>query len=160
MWNLPERPLQNQIIVNVHGHESRCGIIRDSWDLIRTLLKLKGVFMKHVSLMALALCLLSSAYAEKPKESRKPVKVFLLAGQSNMEGQGVVSMDHPQHYNGGKGNLVNTMKDPKKAHLYKHLKNEKGEWVVRDDVKITFRKRSGGLTIGYTGYGGTSLFRS
>jgi len=148
--------LQNQIIVNVHGHESRCGVIRDSWNLIRTLLKLKGVFMKHVSLMALALCLLSSAYAEKPKESRKPVKVFLLAGQSNMEGQGVVSMDHQRYYNGGKGNLVNTMKDAKKAHLYKHLKNEKGEWVVRDDVKITFRKRSGGLTIGYTGYGGTS----
>ena len=32
---------------------------------------------------------------EETKESRKPVKVFLLAGQSNMEGQGVVSMDHP-----------------------------------------------------------------
>jgi hypothetical protein len=112
--------------------------------------------MKRLSLMALAICLLSSAYAEKPKESRKPVKVFLLAGQSNMEGQGVVSMDHPQYYNGGKGNLVNTMKNPNKAHLYKHLKNEKGEWVVRDDVKITFGNRSGGLTIGYTGYGGTS----
>ena len=31
------------------------------------------------------------------------VKVFVLAGQSNMEGQGVVDLDHPQHYNGGKG---------------------------------------------------------
>ncbi|NNC89605.1 MAG: hypothetical protein HKN82_14210, partial [Akkermansiaceae bacterium] len=29
-----------------------------------------------------------------------PLRVFLLAGQSNMEGQGVVSMDHPDHYNG------------------------------------------------------------
>ena len=112
--------------------------------------------MKYVSLIGLALCLLSSSFAEKAGESKKPVKVFLLAGQSNMEGQGVVSMDHPQYYNSGKGNLVNTMKDPKKAHLYKHLKNDKGEWVVRDDVKITFRKRSGGLTIGYTGYGGSS----
>ena len=100
-------------------------------------LVLKGVCMKHVSLIALAMCLLSGAYAEKPKESRKPVKVFLLAGQSNMEGQGVVSMDHPRDYNSGKGNLVNTMKDPKKAHLYEHLKNEKGEWVVRDDIKLS-----------------------
>ncbi|MHC4544526.1 MAG: sialate O-acetylesterase [Planctomycetota bacterium] len=99
---------------------------------------------------------LSSTDDEKPGGSKKPVKVFLLAGQSNMEGQGVVSMDHPRYYNSGKGNLVNTMKDPNKAHLYKHLKNEKGEWVVRDDVKITFRDRSGGLTIGYTGYGGSS----
>jgi len=89
-------------------------------------------------------------------ESKKPVKVFLLAGQSNMEGQGVVSMDHPRYYNGGRGNLVNTMNDPNKAHLYKHLKNDKGQWVVRDDVKISFRKRNGGLTIGYTGYGGSS----
>lgn len=93
---------------------------------------------------------------EGPKESRKPVKVFLLAGQSNMEGQGVVSMDHPHYYNSGKGNLVNTMKDPKKAHWYQHLKDGGGKWVVRDDVKITFRDRSGGLTVGYTGYGGSS----
>ncbi|MHC4694916.1 MAG: sialate O-acetylesterase, partial [Planctomycetota bacterium] len=99
---------------------------------------------------------LSSTGDKVSGESRKPVKVFLLAGQSNMEGQGVVSMDHPRYYNSGRGNLVNTMKDPNKAHLYKHLKNEKGEWVVRDDVKITFRDRSGGLTIGYTGYGGSS----
>jgi hypothetical protein len=73
-----------------------------------------------------------------------------------MEGQGVVEMDHPQYYNSGKGNLVNTMKDPKKAHLFKHLKDDKGKWVVRKDVKIAFRERFGDLTIGYTGYGGSS----
>ena len=33
-------------------------------------------------------------------------QVFLLAGQSNMQGQGVVDMDHPKFYNGGKGTLV------------------------------------------------------
>ncbi len=112
--------------------------------------------MRYVSLIALSFCLLSGAYAAEPMESKKPVKVFLLAGQSNMEGQGVVSMDHPQYYNGGRGNLVNTMKDPEKARLYKHLKDDKGEWVVRNDVKISFRDRSGALTIGYTGYGGSS----
>ena len=42
----------------------------------------------------------------------KTFKVFLLAGQSNMQGQGVVDMDHPKYYNSGKGNLVNTMSDP------------------------------------------------
>ena len=112
--------------------------------------------MKRVSLAVFALCLMGVASAGKTEPQKEPVKVFLLAGQSNMEGQGVVSMDHPQYYNGGSGNLVNVMKDPKKAHLYKHLKDENGKWVVRDDVKITFRKRSGGLTIGYTGYGGDS----
>ena len=41
----------------------------------------------------------------------------------------------------------------------KHLKNEKGEWAVRDDVQISFKVngkvRKGGLTVGYTGYGGS-----
>ena len=38
----------------------------------------------------------------------------------------------------------------------KKLKNEKGEWVVRDDVQISFKVGDkvlkGGLTVGYTGY--------
>ena len=34
------------------------------------------------------------------------VRVFLLAGQSNMEGHGVVDLDDERDYNGGRGNLV------------------------------------------------------
>ena len=30
-----------------------------------------------------------------------------------MEGQGVVDLDHPKYYNGGRGILVNVMKNPK-----------------------------------------------
>ena len=85
-----------------------------------------------------------------------PVKVFILAGQSNMEGQG--SVDHDDEgANGGKGNLVWSMKHSKSAEKMKKLKNEKGEWVVRDDVQISFKVGGdkvlkGGLTVGYTGY--------
>jgi hypothetical protein len=64
----------------------------------------------------------------------KPIKVFILAGQSNMEGQG--SVDHGGEE--GKGNLVWSMKHSKSADKMKKLKNEKGEWVVWDDVR--FRK--------------------
>jgi hypothetical protein len=89
-----------------------------------------------------------------------PVKVFILAGQSNMEGQGVVSMDHPKYYNGGKGNLLWSMANSSSAERMKHLKDEDGEWVVREDVRISFKARGkvrkGGLTVGYTGYGGHS----
>ena len=49
------------------------------------------------------------------KTSSPPVKVFILAGQSNMEGQDVVSLDHAKHYNGGKGNLVWSMKNSASA---------------------------------------------
>ena len=75
---------------------------------------------------AALLCVLS------PISFAKPLKVFILAGQSNMEGQG--SVDHDG--NEGKGNLVWSMKHSKSADKMKKLKNEKGEWVVRDDVQI------------------------
>ena len=101
------------------------------------------------------------AGATRPqKGSKDPIKVFILAGQSNMEGQGVVSMDGERDYNGGKGNLVWSMIHSKSAGKMKCLKDEKGEWVVRNDVEISFKVgdqvRKGGLTVGYTGYGGSS----
>jgi hypothetical protein len=87
----------------------------------------------------------------------KTVKVFLLAGQSNMEGQGVVDMDHPDYYNGGKGTLLRVMKNSTDSKRYAHLKNKKGDWVVRDDAFIRFRNKqsvmAGGVSIGFTGYG-------
>lgn len=89
-----------------------------------------------------------------------PTKVFILAGQSNMEGQGVVSMDHPKYYNGGKGNLEWSMKHSQSADKMKHLKDKQGDWTMRDDVQISFKsketQRKGNLTIGYTGYGVSS----
>jgi hypothetical protein len=90
----------------------------------------------------------------------KIVQVFILAGQSNMEGQGVVSMDHPKYYNSGKGNLVWSMKHSASKDKMRHLRDANGEWVVRDDVEISFKVRGtvrkGPLTVGYTGYGGSS----
>ena len=90
-----------------------------------------------------------------PPKSPDIVQVYILAGQSNMEGQGVVDMDHPKYYNGGKGNL-NTVMAADPDH-YKHLKDAKGNWRVREDVFVRFRNKqgvmAGGLTIGFTGYG-------
>ena len=90
----------------------------------------------------------------------EPLKVFILSGQSNMEGHGVVSMADEKNYNGGKGNLVWSMKHAQSADQMKKLKNDKDEWVVRDDVQISFKVnetvRKGGLTVGYTGYGNSS----
>jgi len=100
-----------------------------------------------------------SAVIEKISGSA-PIKVFILAGQSNMEGQGVVEMDHSEYYNGGKGNLVWSMENSASADKMRHLRDDNGNWVVRDDVEISFKargtQRKGGLTIGYTGYGGSS----
>ncbi|MCB1095920.1 MAG: hypothetical protein KDN22_10130 [Verrucomicrobiae bacterium] len=88
----------------------------------------------------------------------RAVQVVILAGQSNVEGQGVVAMDHPDYYNGGKGNLVWSMEHSESKERMQHLRGDDGKWTVRNDVEISFKVkgevRRGGLTIGYTGYGG------
>ncbi len=107
--------------------------------------------------VALAATLVATGFVTSPQSSADTVQVYILAGQSNMEGQGVVDMDHPKYYNGGKGILNRVMANPKNAARYKHLKDAKGNWTVRDDVFVRFRNKqgvmAGGLTIGFTGYG-------
>jgi len=78
-----------------------------------------------------------------PGEPRGPLKVFILAGQSNMEGQGMIRGEKP-------GTLESLIKDPASAPRFKHLADAQGKWVVRDDVWIWYLGRTGGLTVGYT----------
>jgi len=80
-------------------------------------------------------------------EAPKPVKVFILAGQSNMEGHGAISAN-PEH-NGGQGSLEYLVKNPTTSTRFGHLINSKGKWVVRDDVWISYLDRKGPLTVGY-----------
>lgn len=75
----------------------------------------------------------SSAAGDVPA---KTVKVFILAGQSNMEGKAPNAL------------LDRQADDPKTKDLFAHLRKD-GKWIVRDDVFIKFLKRRGGLTIGY-----------
>jgi len=128
---------------------------------------------KHVTGLALVViaalaALVLAAHAEPPGEGgsdkqagKSPVKVFILAGQSNMEGQSVVDLEG-KDYNQGKGTLNYLMKDPAKAPLLKHLKNGQGQWTVREDVWVWFKSASGlkagPLTVGFTGYGGRHHF--
>ena len=69
------------------------------------------------------------AGAGKPRQEFKgPVKVFILAGQSNMEGHaGVQTLDrlgeHPTH-----------------GYLLKKIKKDNGSFVVRDDVFVSYQK--------------------
>ncbi|MBP87490.1 MAG: sialate O-acetylesterase [Planctomycetaceae bacterium] len=69
-------------------------------------------------------------------DDAKTVKVFILAGQSNMEGKASNEL------------LEHQVTDSKTKDQFAHLRKN-GEWIVRDDVFIKFLDRSGGLTIGY-----------
>ena len=79
--------------------------------------------------------------------AEKPVKVFILAGQSNMVGSGFVKADPKR--NEGKGSLEFLTKDQATAEKYKHLVGKDNAWVVRDDVFIHYLDRKGKLTVGY-----------
>lgn len=85
--------------------------------------------------------------------SMKPLKVFILAGQSNMQGQGIVTMkdDNGQEK---PGTLTSMLKDPVKAPMLKGWVNAKGEWnEKREDVWVwdvnEFGNRHGILAFGY-----------
>jgi hypothetical protein len=87
--------------------------------------------MKPFPILVFVCCLLSSARSQDA--AQQPVQVFILAGQSNMQGQGVVDLDHPKYYNSGKGILKNVMKNPKRAKQYAH---------IQDVVQASHQKRN------------------
>lgn len=100
----------------------------------------------HRILCAAALACLSGNLLHA---GEKPVKVFILAGQSNMVGSGFVKADAKR--NGGKGSLEFLVKDPATAKRFGHLVDAKGRWVVRDDVWIHYFDYAGPLTVGLGG---------
>lgn len=92
--------------------------------------------MKHILATALILNPLLLFSGVLAADSPKPVKVFILAGQSNMEGKAKVSL------------LEYQVGQPATADLFKHLQRD-GKWIERDDVWIKFLDRKGKLTVGY-----------
>ncbi|MFN0127536.1 MAG: sialate O-acetylesterase [Verrucomicrobiales bacterium] len=72
------------------------------------------------------------------------VKVFLLAGQSNMEGKAPNELLEHQ-----------AVAEGTKEHFEAYRKE--GKWLVRDDVWIKFLDRKGGLTLGFGSPGRTGV---
>ncbi len=95
----------------------------------------------------LKLLLLLLAVSALPISAQNPVKVFILAGQSNMQGHGEMEK-------GEKGNLRYLVENDAK---YKHLVDKDGEWAKRKDVFIRYTNRlheefHGPLTAGCGAY--------
>jgi alpha-galactosidase len=89
--------------------------------------------------------LLVSLLATMPlRAADGPAKVFILAGQSNMEGKAPNAL------------LDHQATDAKTRDLFAHLRKD-DRWVVRDDVFIKFLDRKGPLTVGYGSPGRTGV---
>jgi hypothetical protein len=80
-------------------------------------------------------------------KAKGPLKVFILAGQSNMQGAGQIKANPKR--NKGKGSLQYIVRDTKTAEMTRHVIDKNGDWIVRDDVWIWYFDRKGGLTAGY-----------
>lgn len=90
---------------------------------------------RPVRLFVLTL-LATVALSSVVRAADKPVKVFILAGQSNMEGKAQIAL------------LESQLADPKTKAEFQHLQPD-GEWLVRQDVWIKFLDRKGELTVGF-----------
>jgi hypothetical protein len=77
-------------------------------------------------------------FAVFPMEAAEPapVRVFILAGQSNMEGKAKLSL------------LDYQAQQPGSRELFQ-LWQKDGKWIEREDVRIKFLDRFGKLTVGY-----------
>jgi alpha-galactosidase len=97
--------------------------------------------MLRSMLVAMLLC----SFVTAPLHAgAKTVKVFILAGQSNMEGKAPNAL------------LEYQAKDPKTKDLFAHLRKD-DKWIVRDDVFVKFLDRHGPLTIGFGSPGRTGV---
>ncbi|MEX2186480.1 MAG: sialate O-acetylesterase, partial [Pirellulales bacterium] len=109
-----------------------------------------------MSRLVLAVFLTFAAASAAPASD--VVKVFVLAGQSNMQGAGKVAADAKA--NDGKGSLEWLVKQSGSAAKYKHLVDADGKWLARKDVQIWYLGRTGDLAPGFgsrEGYIGPEL---
>ena len=107
---------------------------------------------RHAFMALTAALLLALPAPLHAANAPKPVKVFILAGQSNMEGQAVTDLAG-KDYNGGRGTLTALMRDPVKGAMFKHLKDADGKWTVRSGVWVRYQRERGPLLAGPLAFG-------
>lgn len=103
--------------------------------------------MKPILLPITILALVLAASGPRAESPPARVKVFILAGQSNMEGHGFVSADPKR--NEGKGSLEHFVRNAMAPKSLASMLDGEGNWRMREDVWITYLDRKGPLAAGY-----------
>ncbi|MEI7901612.1 MAG: sialate O-acetylesterase [bacterium] len=114
--------------------------------------RIAGVIVGTAAVLSLVAAEQAGAGKNRKQGGKSPVKVFILAGQSNMEGAAVVDLTG-KDYNDGRGTLATLLLDPVKGAPFKHLKDADGKWAVRDDVWDRYQREGGPLLAGLHGLG-------
>ncbi|MDX1963052.1 MAG: sialate O-acetylesterase [Pirellulales bacterium] len=94
------------------------------------------MILRRLALSCWCAAICGIAFVANPCDAADTVKVFILAGQSNMEGKAPNKLWEYQ------------AQAPATKELFAHLRNGDG-WIKRDDVFIKFFDRHGPLTLGY-----------
>jgi Carbohydrate esterase, sialic acid-specific acetylesterase len=131
-------------------------------------LKIQNITLSQAAIAlisAVALLPVSLRAAEGSVAGKKPVQIYLLSGQSNMTGRGILGdLNKPAAEQ--KATLLRFIMDPPNVEKYRFLYGDvekKGlSWTVRDDVFITLgdwphegkkdQGKHGGLGPGYGGF--------
>lgn len=96
----------------------------------------------------LCFVLIAIVLAAPTFSNEQPVQVFVLAGQSNMVGQGIVSPNPDQlRRNGGKGTLLHVVENEPTRARFKHLLSPEGKWRTREDVWLANLNGVGKLSV-------------
>ncbi len=93
--------------------------------------------MKTPRLPAFLMLITAMLVVGHAARAAEAVKVYILVGQSNMQGQASMQT------------LGYQIKDPRTADTFAHLHDGQGNYKTRDDVYINFIDRRGQLTLGY-----------
>jgi alpha-galactosidase len=75
------------------------------------------------------------------------LKVFILAGQSNMQGHGDIE---PENTNGTLSYFIENSED---AATFSYLQDDDGNWATREDVWVRYDHEDGNLRLGNLGVG-------
>lgn len=93
--------------------------------------------------------------------AQRTTRVYLLAGQSNMQGPAVADLDpqwRAEDYNHGRGTLQELLKDPAHRQLCAPFVDASGRWAVREDVTVSYQLEDGPrlfgpLSVGFSPHG-------
>jgi alpha-galactosidase len=107
-------------------------------NFISIYLRLNARFASFIPLLLTGAVLngTSASFAAESDISPGPIRVFILAGQSNTEGKAKLSL------------LEHQIRAPETKDLFNHLHRD-GQWIEREDVWIKFLDRKGKLTVGF-----------